>query len=129
MFDQPTVVSPAIGPATEPESLAAARARIAEEGESGQFIAFGADAGFSVLRIADGWSRIGRSASADIRLDDVTVSRRHALLVLRPGGKLSVLDDRSLNGVFVNGERIEWSELTDGDELAVGRYRLHIVEA
>jgi hypothetical protein len=127
MFDQPTVVSPAIEPGTEPEGLAACRARIADEGESGQFIAYDTDEGFTVLRIADGWSRIGRSRSADIRFDDPTVSRRHALLVHRPGGELSVLDDRSLNGVFVNGERTDWSELADGDELAIGRYRLHVI--
>jgi pSer/pThr/pTyr-binding forkhead associated (FHA) protein len=39
-----------------------------------------------------------------------------------------VLDDRSLNGVFVNGERVEWRALSDGDEIVVGRYRLHYVE-
>ena len=127
MFDQSTAVSPAIEPRTEPEELAACRARIAEERESGQFIAYDADDGFSVMRIPQGWSRIGRSASSDIRLDDPTVSRRHALLVRRPGGELSVLDDRSLNGVFVNGERTDWGELADGDELTIGRYRLHII--
>jgi pSer/pThr/pTyr-binding forkhead associated (FHA) protein len=127
MFDQPTVVIPALEPRSEPEELAAARARIAQEGESGQFVGYETDDGFSVVRIADGWSRIGRSPSADIQLDDPTVSRRHALLVRRPEGELSVLDDRSLNGVFVNGERTDWSELTDGDELAIGRYRLHVI--
>jgi pSer/pThr/pTyr-binding forkhead associated (FHA) protein len=40
-----------------------------------------------------------------------------------------VLDDRSLNGVFVNGERVEWRVLGDGDEIVVGRYRLHFLEA
>jgi len=39
-----------------------------------------------------------------------------------------VLDDRSLNGVFVNGERVEWSALRDGDEIAVGRHILHYIE-
>jgi pSer/pThr/pTyr-binding forkhead associated (FHA) protein len=86
-----------------------------------------ADEGPSTVPIPDGWSRIGRSPTADIRLDDPTVSRRHALIVSRPSGRLSVLDDRSLNGVFVNGERVEWSELCDGDELGIGRYRLHVV--
>jgi pSer/pThr/pTyr-binding forkhead associated (FHA) protein len=38
-----------------------------------------------------------------------------------------VLDDRSLNGVFVNGERVEWRALRDGDEIVVGRYRLHFL--
>ena len=39
-----------------------------------------------------------------------------------------MLDDRSLNGVHVNGETIEWARLVDGDELAIGRYRLFVVE-
>jgi pSer/pThr/pTyr-binding forkhead associated (FHA) protein len=39
-----------------------------------------------------------------------------------------VLDDRSLNGVFVNGDPVEWSSLSDGDELAIGRYRLHVID-
>jgi predicted RNA-binding Zn-ribbon protein involved in translation (DUF1610 family) len=73
------------------------------------------------------WTRIGRSLAADIRFDDPTVSRRHALIVRQPDG-LRVLDDRSLNGVFVNGERVEWSTLADGDEIVVGRHHLHFVD-
>ncbi len=73
------------------------------------------------------WTRIGRSLAADIRFDDPTVSRRHALIVRQPDG-LRVLDDRSLNGVFVNGERIEWSMLADGDEIVIGRHHLHFVD-
>jgi pSer/pThr/pTyr-binding forkhead associated (FHA) protein len=73
------------------------------------------------------WTRIGRSLAADVRFDDPTVSRRHALVVRQPDG-VRVLDDRSLNGVFVNGERIEWHPLQDGDELVVGRHRLVFVD-
>ena len=69
-----------------------------------------------------GWSRIGRSGSADIRLDDPTVSRRHAVVVRTPEGELRVLDDRSMNGIMVNGEGVDWSPLHDGDSLQVGRY-------
>jgi pSer/pThr/pTyr-binding forkhead associated (FHA) protein len=72
------------------------------------------------------WTRIGRSLAADVRFDDPTVSRRHALVVRQPDG-VRVLDDRSLNGVFVNGERIEWRALQDGDEILVGRYRMMFV--
>jgi pSer/pThr/pTyr-binding forkhead associated (FHA) protein len=54
------------------------------------------------------------------------VSRRHALIVRQPDG-VRVLDDRSLNGVFVNDERVEWRALTDGDEIVVGRYRLQFL--
>jgi pSer/pThr/pTyr-binding forkhead associated (FHA) protein len=70
---------------------------------------------------------VGRSLAADVRFDDPTVSRRHALIVRQADG-VRVLDDRSLNGVFVNGERVEWRVLADGDEILVGRYRLIFLE-
>ncbi len=79
-----------------------------------------------VLSLSVGWTRVGRSLAADLRLDDPTVSRRHALIFCDDTGA-RVLDDRSLNGVFVNGERVELIELEDGDELAVGRYRLYFL--
>ncbi len=72
------------------------------------------------------WTRIGRSLVADVRFDDPTVSRRHALIVRQPDG-VRVLDDRSLNGVFVNGARVEGEVLKDGDEIIVGRYRLTFI--
>ena len=73
------------------------------------------------------WTRIGRSLAADIRFDDPTVSRRHALIVRQADG-VRVMDDRSLNGVFVNGERVEWSPLGDGDEILVGRHSLRFLD-
>jgi FHA domain/Zinc-ribbon containing domain len=81
-----------------------------------------------VFVVEPGWTRIGRSVAADVRLDDPSVSRRHALVVSEPGEPLRVLDDRSLNGVFVNGEEVEWGRLGDGDELSIGRYRLFVLE-
>jgi hypothetical protein len=81
-----------------------------------------------IFRIEQGWTRIGRSAAADIRLDDPSVSRRHALIVSELPDALRVLDDRSLNGVFLNGELVEWGRLEDGDELAIGRFRLFALE-
>ncbi len=80
------------------------------------------------FEIEEGWTRIGRSIAANIQLDDPSVSRRHALVVSEPGEPLRVLDDRSLNGVFVNGELVEWGKLADGDELTIGRYRLFALE-
>jgi predicted nucleic acid-binding Zn-ribbon protein len=77
--------------------------------------------------IDQGWTRIGRSANADIRLDDPSVSRRHALIVLE-GRSLRILDDRSLNGIFLNGEVVEWGRLHDGDELTIGRYHLYTLQ-
>jgi FHA domain-containing protein/zinc ribbon protein len=66
---------------------------------------------------------IGRSPDCDIFLDDVTVSRRHAVLVRRDG-KFFIEDQGSLNGTFLNRRRIEAGELEEGDELQVGKYRL-----
>src|SRR5438067_12829806 len=80
-----------------------------------------------VFELQREWTRIGRSLAADVRFDDPTVSRRHALIVRQPDG-LRVLDDRSLNGVFVNGERVAWSTLADADEIVIGRHHLHFVE-
>jgi hypothetical protein len=74
-----------------------------------------------------GWTRIGRSANADIQLDDPSVSRRHALIVSEPPSSLRVLDDRSLNGLLLNGEEIDWGRLEDGDELKIGRYSLYVL--
>jgi pSer/pThr/pTyr-binding forkhead associated (FHA) protein len=82
-----------------------------------------------IFRIEDGWTRIGRSVAADIRLDHPSVSRRHALIISEDDASLRVLDDRSLNGVLVNGEEIEWGKLEDGDELRIGRYQLFVLEA
>jgi FHA domain len=82
----------------------------------------------ALFRIEPGWTRIGRSATAEVRLDDPSVSRRHALIVSERPNALRALDDRSLNGVRLNGVLIEWARLTDGDELAIGRYRLFILE-
>jgi hypothetical protein len=97
---------------------------------SGRFLACREDDGeIQIFPIERGWTRIGRSATADIRLDDPTVSRRHALLVSEPDKSLRILDDRSLNGIFLNGEIVDWAKIEDGDELTVGRYHLFALEA
>lgn len=99
-----------------------------ELGEPGQYLAYrGSDGEVVTHQLEREWTRIGRSLAADIRFDDPTVSRRHALIVRGPDG-LRVLDDRSLNGVFVNGERVEWSALADGDEIVIGRHHLRFLE-
>lgn len=128
MFEQPTTDSIAVEPESELEWLHATRDRLLAGGRMGKFLAFEGDGGASVSRVPEGWTKIGRSVSAEIRLDDPTVSRRHAVVVRTPEGELRVLDDRSLNGVFVNGEAVEWAPLVDGDELAIGRYRLHVID-
>ncbi len=66
---------------------------------------------------------VGRRPDSDIFLDDITVSRDHAVLVRR--GQDYYLDDcGSLNGTYVNRRRIESHKLADGDELQIGKYKL-----
>jgi len=70
---------------------------------------------------------IGRSPDAGVFLDDVTVSRNHALLVERKDG-VYIDDLGSLNGTYVNRRRIESQKLEDGDEIQVGKYKLTFLE-
>jgi pSer/pThr/pTyr-binding forkhead associated (FHA) protein len=65
----------------------------------------------------------GRHPDSEIFLDDVTVSRRHAVFD-RTGDQFTVSDVGSLNGTYVNRDRIEKVQLTDGDEVQIGKYRL-----
>jgi hypothetical protein len=71
-------------------------------------------------------TRIGRSPDCEIFLDDVTVSRNHAVLV-QQNGKFHVEDQGSLNGTFVNRKRIDNAPLTEGDELQIGKYRMTFI--
>src|SRR5947209_19094048 len=66
---------------------------------------------------------VGRRPDSDIFLDDVTVSRDHAVLVRR-GVDYHLDDCGSLNGTYVNRRRIESHRLADGDELQIGKYKL-----
>ena len=70
---------------------------------------------------------IGRGLAADLRLDESSVSRRHAILVPRVSGA-RILDDRSSNGTFVNGRRVQQADLSDGDVIVVGRVVLRYLE-
>jgi pSer/pThr/pTyr-binding forkhead associated (FHA) protein len=80
-----------------------------------------------VFNVAGERMTIGRSPEAEIFLDDVTVSRNHALLVRRRDG-LYIDDLGSLNGTYVNRRRIESHKLQNGDELQVGKYKLTYLE-
>jgi hypothetical protein len=128
IFAKPTMDSEAVeAPEAAPRWLERIRDRLPGPGH---YLAFEDDENeLRTERIGVGWTRVGRSGTADIRFDDATVSRRHALIVLTDDGELRALDDRSLNGLFVNGERVDWSPLSDGDELEIGRYRLYVLRA
>jgi predicted RNA-binding Zn-ribbon protein involved in translation (DUF1610 family) len=108
--------------AEPPSWLAEAREALDRDGH---YLAFD-DGSLRVVGLVEGWTRIGRSLSADVRFDDPTVSRRHAMLH-REGDSVRILDDRSLNGVFVNGERVDMQALEDGDQVTIGRFDLYFV--
>ena len=72
-------------------------------------------------------TRLGRHPDSEIMLDDITVSRRHAAIEQTPEGYV-VSDAGSLNGTYVNQERIERAVLHHGDELQVGKFRLVLFE-
>lgn len=94
----------------------------------GRYLAVSSGGDVTLLDLRPGAvTRIGRGLTCDVHLDDVSVSRRHARIVER-GGRPVLLDDRSLNGTYVNGQRVEAAMLSDGDEITIGRVVLRFVE-
>jgi pSer/pThr/pTyr-binding forkhead associated (FHA) protein len=106
--------------ATEDEALSLAELRI--EGPALVVRAGGGRSGETFALDHDQVS-IGRGPECEIFLDDVTVSRKHAV-VHRREDAFVIEDLGSLNGTFLNKRRIESGELTDDDELQIGKYRL-----
>src|SRR4051794_33469305 len=96
-------------------------------GDPGRYLVFHDSGSVRTVPVPGNSMRIGRSLSAELRFEDPTVSRRHAVLLVEDDG-VRVLDDRSLNGVFVNGDRVVSQLLADGDEVVIGRYRLRYVD-
>lgn len=121
LFGQTTEIA-AVDPGPTPDWVGRVRATLPR----GDYLVFEQGRRVRTVVLADGWTRIGRSLLADVRIDDPTVSRRHAL-VHRDGTAVRLLDDRSLNGVFRNGRRVDLEPLSDGDTLSVGRFELHYV--
>jgi FHA domain/zinc-ribbon domain len=80
-----------------------------------------------VFTLAASPTSIGRSPECAIFLDDVTVSRKHAVFT-QDGDRWALEDQGSLNGTFVNRQRVETAELSDGDELQIGKYRLTFLQ-
>ena len=82
------------------------------------------------IRLETGWTRIGRSGAADVRLDDPTVSRRHALVVLTDGGDSArARRPQPQRAASSTASGSSGPPLSDGDELEIGRYRLYVLEA
>jgi hypothetical protein len=92
------------------------------EGSALLLVMRGPNAG-SRFRLDGALTTAGRHPDSDIFLDDVTVSRRHAEF-FRQGAFFTVRDVGSLNGTYVNRERIEEAQLTGGDEVQIGKFRL-----
>lgn len=84
--------------------------------EPGRYLLRGGEA----FALNAGVTHVGRGMTADVRLDDHTVSARHAIVVTR-GDRQRILDDRSTNGTVVNGRRVDEAELRDGDVVVLGR--------
>ncbi|HET7454300.1 MAG TPA: FHA domain-containing protein [Solirubrobacterales bacterium] len=117
----------AVGGKHEPQAwLDEARGRLTEPG---YYLALRDRGEVKTIPLEVGWTKIGRCERAEICLDDPSVSRRHAMIATDEGRPPRILDDRSLNGLLVNGHKIDWTELSDGDELSIGRYRLFVLQA
>ena len=99
----------------------------AEPAEPGRYIEIQGPDRTLLIALAGGAMHVGRGLAAELRLDDSSVSRRHAILVARPTGA-RILDDRSANGTFVNGRRVQQADLRDGDVIVLGRVVLRFLE-
>ena len=93
----------------------------------GRYLAIDDGADIVLMPVGEDVTHIGRSPASDIVLDDASVSRRHALITRR-GDRTVILDDRSRNGVHVNGARVSEAELHDGDTIVFGHVTLRFVE-
>ncbi len=109
------------------QATAAPREMPARLTEAGRYIEVQGPDERLLIGLGRGVTHIGRGLAADLRLDEDSVSRRHAILVYRSSGS-RILDDRSSNGTFVNGRRVTQADLKDGDVLALGRVVLRYLE-
>jgi hypothetical protein len=94
---------------------------------SGRYLAVEDGAELVIVELGAEPLRLGRSPAADVMLEHLSVSRRHAVVATR-GEVVVVLDDRSLNGVVVNGERVGEAVLAHGDEIRLGDVALCYLE-
>jgi DNA-directed RNA polymerase subunit RPC12/RpoP len=121
----PTVEFAITGEREPPGWLDEARERLTTPG---YHLAMRARGEIATFAISEGWTRIGRCSTAEVFLDDPSVSRRHAMICSEEDQRPRVLDDRSLNGVLLNGRKIDVAVLNPEDELTIGRYRLYLLQ-
>jgi len=98
----------------------------AEHLDPGRYLAIEDGEEVVVIAVGEGSLRFGRGQASDVVLEDRSVSRRHAV-VTRRGADVTLWDDRSLNGVRVNGERVPQAVLRDGDAIALGDVQMRFV--
>lgn len=99
----------------------------ADTAPPGRYLAFASEDRDWLVALRDPTTHIGRGLSAHVRIDDFRVSRLHATVV-QEGDRIRLIDGRSLNGTFVNGQQATWAELRDGDEIELGPVRIRYVE-
>jgi hypothetical protein len=119
--DEVTAGVPTVTADEGAEAVVAALAEL-PEGAAVLVVRRGPNAG-SVFAVAADEFAAGRHPDSDLFLDDITVSRRHALLT-RSGDRFDLRDSGSLNGTYVNHERVDAVELQNGDEIQIGRFVL-----
>lgn len=100
---------------------------VAGDGEVGQLIVTRGGTAGARFALGDETVTIGRHPDSRIFLDDVTVSRQHARVVREPSGTYLLEDAGSLNGTYLDGERIERASLREGAQVQVGKFRLVFV--
>ncbi len=100
---------------------------VAGDGEVGQLIVTRGGTAGARFALAEDEVTIGRHPESSIFLDDVTVSRRHASVTRDSSGQYTLHDADSLNGTYLDGERIEDAPLREGAQVQVGRFRLVFV--
>ena len=117
--------APAVSPMVERDRTRAA-ARLTQP-SPGRYLAIPDGDEVALVPLQEPTTRLGRSHTADVVLEDSSVSRRHAIIARR-GQSSVLLDDRSLNGVHLNGERVIEAPLSHGDEILIGRIAVRYVE-
>ncbi|MEI7992335.1 MAG: FHA domain-containing protein [Actinomycetota bacterium] len=106
---------------TRVEGEAPEPARFDPAMEHGVLVVRGGDQDGLRFALSDRLTSLGRSVENDVSLDDITVSRRHAVMELTPDG-FTVHDNGSLNGTYVNQQRVTTCALEHGDEIQVGKF-------